>query len=201
MDSKEKLENEQANALHSLQTFTSRDVMISRFMASIATNGNDQTRRRANGMHTLLNSKMDSISANHGCDTDSKNLKPIKLSELKINKLHFGCVLYARVVTPLLRTIAVHLLIEDNDCDNVCLLGLYNLAPQTMDLITFEKNHLPINSLIAIKEPYFKAFQSRQVGIRIDNPHFNLRIIKPNELKQFESIQNKPRRSIKWYFD
>lgn len=193
---KHNISPDEANMLLAYNKMMPRDLVLSNFMQVIS-QGNDEMAKSGG----FFNSRVDITSVKHACNVPLSKLKPIRLSQLQINKIHCGNVLYARVATPLHRVLGIRLIIED-DAQTVGELGLYNFASQTKQLSKIEKELMPKNSLIAIKEPYFKAFQSGSVGLRIDNPQFNLRIIKPCEIEDLKTLDTyNTSNRIKWYFD
>jgi len=136
--------------------------------------------------HMVLNTTPDPISAGFISNKSIKELNEVKgLKQLKTGKINHGAILWGTVVEPTYKIVGLQCLIEDS-LKQLSLLTIYNLVPNdaTFDLC---QKLVPVNSRIAIKEPYVKCFQTGKLGIRVDHPK-NIEIIKPNSTKNEEGV-------------
>ena len=118
-------------------------------------------------------SYMDIKSGNNACNNDINSLKRINIDELRPNMIHYNCVLYGKIITEMDKIMCISFIISD-DNENICKVSIYNLVPFSVTLIELEQTgFLKKNSVVAIKEPYFKYYGNGNYGIRIDNPHYN----------------------------
>nr|OQO19739.1 hypothetical protein B0A51_12951 [Rachicladosporium sp. CCFEE 5018] len=92
------------------------------------------------------------------------DLKPICLRELRLETHHTGRLLLVRVFCNAVRVTAVQTGIEDEH-DHVERLAIYNT-----DLGLSHSQKLPRGSVLAIKEPYYKATSNGGVIVGVDHP-------------------------------
>lgn len=90
-----------------------------------------------------------------------RNLKPITLSELRLETHHAGRVLLVRTFTKSQRLVSVQAGIED-ELGDVDTLALYNADPKTKP-----NQVLPKDTVYAIKEPFYKASAGGGYLVRI----------------------------------
>lgn len=93
--------------------------------------------------------------------TPIQDLKPIKLSELRLETRHVGRVLIVRIFTPAKRIVSVQAGIEDED-EDVDHIGLYNADPKLK-----AEQILPKDAVFAVKEPYYKPSASGGYMVRV----------------------------------
>ena len=90
-------------------------------------------------------------------------------------------VLYCNVVEPVYPVIGLQCLVADST-KQLFTLTIYNLVP-LQSSFEYCQTIVPVNSVIAVKEPYVKCFNSGYLGIRVDHPK-NVEIISPTTGKQ-----------------
>ena len=117
-------------------------------------------------------------------------LKTQMISELKPHQINKKTKLIATVITDCTQMVGITAIIQDTNQD-VITLAIWNLAPlrstsKELSLI------LPIGAKVIIKEPYVKKALDGMYNIRIDNPHCNLIIIKPNDPKYIKITEQDP---------
>eukprot|EP01084_Bolivina_argentea_P089883 162069_1 len=152
--------------------------------------------------HQFIQSLIDLKSANHACTKSLNELNQISVWQLKPNTIHYGFKLICKIITEPDKILSFRTIIKDitnnntNHKNTLMELSIYNLVPFKISLSHIQqKKILCKNTLIAIKEPYCKFYKSKKLGIRIDNPYYNLTIInneKISEIKQNsqQSIEN-----------
>ena len=152
----------------------------------------------------FIQSIIDIKAANHVCMTSLKDLKPISIWQLKPNTIHYGFKLIAKIITPPDKLLSFRTIIKDIDDKNnnyghnVIQLSIYNLIPFQISLSQIEKlKILSKNTMIAIKEPYCKFYKSNKLGIRIDNPYYNLTIIDNNDSNNTDDTKDDSIESLK----
>lgn len=90
-----------------------------------------------------------------------QDLKPIKLSELRLETHHTGCVLFVRTFTDSIRLVSIQAGIED-EVGEVDHLALYNGDPALKPA-----QIMPKDTIFAIKEPFYKASASGGYIVRV----------------------------------
>ncbi|OQO00886.1 hypothetical protein B0A48_13573 [Cryoendolithus antarcticus] len=95
---------------------------------------------------------------------DINDLKPIHLRELRLETHHLGRILIVPISCNAVRITAVQTGIEDEH-DRVERLAVCNT-----DLGISPSQTLPRGSVLAIKEPYYKATSDGGVIVRVDHP-------------------------------
>ena len=140
-----------------------RDVIISQFIEESNTVKSQHYQSKKSLFKDSTISRIDSTSASHCCAAAINELKPVRLKELFANKVHFGGVLYCRVVSKVhCKNISnISVIVQDED-NNACKLVLYNLESQLQCASDIEQDILQFDSLIAIAEPYFKQFDHKE---------------------------------------
>jgi tetratricopeptide (TPR) repeat protein len=104
----------------------------------------------------------------HSCLEDLKNLKPITLREMSVNKIHKGKYLLCKVIEEPYYITAMLTIIQDQN-DEIENLSSYNFSQNNQ----LEPNILlPKNSILIIKEPYLKSMLQMpdNYHIRVDSP-------------------------------
>ncbi|KAL0228413.1 hypothetical protein RCL1_004556 [Eukaryota sp. TZLM3-RCL] len=99
-----------------------------------------------------------------------KTLIPITLAECvqRVNYIHKGRVLFARIIADPWTTVASNTLLED-PCRDIIQFSLYNFVPLGEDA----KEHLPKGAFVAVLEPYLKADEDKpdtMMYLRCDHP-------------------------------
>lgn len=98
------------------------------------------------------------------CTTPLADLNPITIDELRLEEHHVGRVLYARTFGSPMRIQAVQGAICDIN-GNVDRIAVYNFEiGLTPDMV------LPTDSVLAVKQPYYKVTIDGGVIIRVDHP-------------------------------
>ena len=86
-----------------------------------------------------------------------------------------------------LRTIVKDIGNHGNNENNAIELSIYNLIPFQISLDDIEKSKILCkDTIICIKEPLTKFYKSNQMGLRMDNPYYNLVIINKMKSKNDE---------------
>ena len=134
----------------------------------------------------LIQSLIDIQSASHVCTKSLDELKPISLWQLKPNTVHYGFKLMVKIMTPPDKLLCVRTIIKDiidsegKYGNNLMELSVYNLIPFGISLSQLNKTKILCkDTVIGIKEPFLKIYKSKKLGLRVDNPLYNLVIIKP----------------------
>ncbi|KAL0206813.1 hypothetical protein P9112_012524 [Eukaryota sp. TZLM1-RC] len=117
-----------------------------------------------------------------------ETLRPITLSSIvqKVNYLHSGYVLFAKVVADPFRSTATHVLIRDSN-SHFMQLSSYNLVPADKDPAIY----FPKGSYVAVIEPFMKNAQDSRANpllLRCDHPHG---IIRYNSKQEWLMAQGK----------
>ncbi|CAG8575219.1 9439_t:CDS:1 [Ambispora leptoticha] len=134
-----------------------------------------------------------STFANKKANTVDVELVPknrISISQLQINKVHTGKFLLCRVITKCAKSTALAMVIEDLEGEAE-RLALHNYIPVNKIppgglSVEQASRFLPIGTILAIQNPYYKISQDGQTSLRSDNPN-EIVIIKSNDklLTQF----------------
>ncbi|KAG6542139.1 hypothetical protein Mapa_016491 [Marchantia paleacea] len=96
-------------------------------------------------------------------------LRPIKLSELQLDRQHYGRVLYGTFCVKAFKMTAVLTLLEEANTGRVVKLAIYNAVASTATVGEVQAQFRQ-GSRVAIKEPYFKRYKDQTVGLRVNNP-------------------------------
>src|SRR5207248_9157266 len=82
-----------------------------------------------------------------------------------------GRFLLCRVIEKCMKFMALTTIVEDPEGD-VERLALYNWAPQSSELMSIDKasSYLPVGTILAVKNPYYKIAGDGLTIIRSDNP-------------------------------
>ena len=99
------------------------------------------------------------------CTTALKNLKPIKIEDLRLETHHRGRFLLLRVVTPPNRMTGILVLVED-EYGHVVILQLYQQEDEVSRLAT---NVVDKGIVLIVKEPFFKVTASGDYSLRVDH--------------------------------
>lgn len=100
------------------------------------------------------------------CIVSEKDLKPITISEMKLETHHRGRKVMLRVLTPPQRITAVMAIVEDENRTGV-VLQLYHQPEETV---------VPANEIMGpdmvciLKEPFFKCATDGSYSLRVDHP-------------------------------
>lgn len=98
------------------------------------------------------------------CTIPLTDLTPITIHELRLEENHIGKVLFARVFGHPLRIQAVQGAIVDaaGDVDRIAVYNFeIGLTPEMV---------LPVNAILAIKQPYYKVTMDGGVIVRVEHP-------------------------------
>ncbi len=158
--------------------------MISAHLSDIA-----DTKKRLSASnksnHQFIRSIIDETSASHICLKPLDDLKPISIHQLRPNTVHYGYKLIANIVTPPDKLLCLRTVIKDVDDGRhrqVIPLSIYNLIPFKVSLLDIEEKHiLSKNTRIAIKEPFCKFDKANKLGLRMDNPLYNLVVLSDDD--------------------
>ena len=142
--------------------------------------------RFCNGQYQFIQSLIDDNAANHVCTRALNKLRRISIWQLKPNTIHYGYKLIAKIISAADKLLSFRCIIKDienhKNGRNVIQLSIYNLIPFQISLSQIEQSKiLSKNTIIIIKEPYCKFYKSNEIGIRIDNPMYNITISKQNK--------------------
>lgn len=102
----------------------------------------------------------------HSKVTELDKLKPILINDLLMETWHEGRFLLCRTIEEPYRINAVMSIVED-ETGRISFMGLYNYTKHLTDK---PDPYLPVNTILAIKEPYFKATTNGAAMIRCDSP-------------------------------
>jgi hypothetical protein len=102
----------------------------------------------------------------HSCLKDLSDLKPITLSEMEVNRIHYGHYLECKVVAEPFYVTGLHLFVRDNS-NEIENLVLYYFNSKSFE--TDPNVLLPIGTRLKIKEPSL-------VQSITDNQDFYIRI-------------------------
>ncbi|KAK5116852.1 hypothetical protein LTR85_009112 [Meristemomyces frigidus] len=91
-------------------------------------------------------------------------LRPILISDLRLETHHRGKVLFVRTFGEPVRVSGLQIAVEDQDGD-VDRLSVYNVDP-----LLEPEQLLPNEAVFAIKEPYYKTTADGGASIRVDHP-------------------------------
>lgn len=99
------------------------------------------------------------------CSTPMTELKPVTIKNLQLETHHRGTYLLLRSITPPYRMTAIMAVMEDEN-DHVVLLQLYQQEDESHRSATDIVN---VNTVLLIKEPYFKVMGDGEYGLRVDH--------------------------------
>ena len=102
----------------------------------------------------------------HSKATGLDQLKPIFINDLLMETWHEGRYLLCRTIEMPYRLNSIMSIVED-ETGRISLLALYNYTKHITDN---PDPYLPVNTILAIKEPYFKATSNGGAMIRCDSP-------------------------------
>lgn len=115
-----------------------------------------------------------------------KDLKPMLIREMKMELMHKGRYLILRVVEPCFKMSGIMALVEDPE-GSLTILSLYNyIRTESTDVEAL----LPVGTIFALKEPYYKFSSTNSCVIRCDSPSdvFILQRCGPNNGLDEENI-------------
>lgn len=109
----------------------------------------------------------------------SNNRVDIKTIMNSINQPMTGKFLLCRSICPAFKMVAVGTVVDDPDGELCVRLSLYNFINDLSSRSTLE-THLPVGTVLAIKNPWFKTTADHGFTVRCDNPTdvVNLKISK-----------------------
>lgn len=151
---------------------TLKDLKIDPFQSSI-------------GVNLLRNVTADIKSSPHTTLTGN-NRVDIKTIIKFINQPLTGKFLLCRSICPPFKMIAVGTVVDDPDGELCVRLSLYNFIKDTSSRSLLE-NHLPVGSILAIKNPWFKTTADHGLSVRCDNP---ADVVKINSYRDSSSKNN-----------
>lgn len=99
------------------------------------------------------------------CITPAAQLKFITINQLRLETHHRGTGILLRVITPPSRMTGVMVLGEDVN-EEAVLLQLYNQEEEIVRKIT---DFVDVNTILLVKEPYYKLTASGDYGLRVDH--------------------------------
>ncbi|KAK1061486.1 hypothetical protein LTR74_011000 [Friedmanniomyces endolithicus] len=108
--------------------------------------------------------------------TPHAQLRPILISELRLETHHRGRALYVRTIGHPTRILAVQNVVVDESGD-VDRLSLYNTHPTTP-----AERKLPKDTIFVLREPFYKATADGGYTIRVDHPSDLLRL-RPGDVR------------------
>ncbi|THV03035.1 SET domain-containing protein [Dendrothele bispora CBS 962.96] len=102
--------------------------------------------------------------------TPLDKLSPVLISEMLLHKVHKGKFLLCRVVTPMVKMVGVHTVIEDSS-GSVLEISIYNFPSTGLGFSCESANALfPVGTIVAIREPTLKlGNRGGQPLIRVDS--------------------------------
>lgn len=99
------------------------------------------------------------------CTTPLNQLNPVAIRDLQLETHHRGTYLLLRSITPPHRMTAIMALMEDENGDAI-LLQLYQ---QEDEATRAADNVVDVDTILLIKEPYFKLMSDGEYGVRVDH--------------------------------
>lgn len=117
------------------------------------------------------------------CSTPITELKPVAIKDLQLETHHRGTYLLLRSITSPHRITAIMAVMEDENGDAV-LLQLYQQDDESNRSATDIVN---VDTVLLVKEPYFKVMGDGEYGIRVDHLSDIIRL-----------KRNDPRMPTKW---
>ena len=106
------------------------------------------------------------------CTNSVNDLKPIMISDMRLETHHRGKKIMLRVLTPPDRITAVMAIVEDKKGTAV-LLQLYHQPDETIVPAT---EILNANMVYIVKEPFFKCVTDGTYSLRVDHPSDIIRL-------------------------
>lgn len=119
--------------------------------------------------HYLLNSVTSEIRSSPHTSLNANNRVDIKTITRFINQPMDGKFLLCRSICPPFKMIAVGTVVDDPDGELCVRLSMYNFIKDTSSRSSIE-SHLPVGSILAIKNPWFKTTADGGISVRCDNP-------------------------------
>jgi len=102
----------------------------------------------------------------HSKVTDLSTLKSIHIEDLLLETWHEGRYLLCRTIEEAYRMNGIISLVED-ETGRIAMLTLYNFSKALSDSA---EECLPLNTILLIKEPYFKGISNGGATVRCDSP-------------------------------
>ncbi|KAF1959181.1 hypothetical protein CC80DRAFT_467564 [Byssothecium circinans] len=99
------------------------------------------------------------------CTAPLAELQRIAIRDLQLETHHRGTYLLLRAITPPSRMTGVMVLVEDERAD-VIMLQLYQ---QEEEKVREAADVVNVNTILLVKEPYFKVMASGEYGLRVDH--------------------------------
>ncbi|KAI0837710.1 hypothetical protein F5Y06DRAFT_63003 [Hypoxylon sp. FL0890] len=99
------------------------------------------------------------------CTLRATELKPIPISQMKLETHHRGCKVVVRVMVPPSRITAIMAIVED-ERGTATLLQLYNQPPEAL---VPAGESLRQGCFYLLKEPFFKGTASGSYSLRVDH--------------------------------
>ena len=94
----------------------------------------------------------------------STSFTPILLRNMTVDHVHEGYQLICHTIRTPFRMSGLMIIAEDNNGDAVTL-ALYNYKVEYNP-----ETSVPLDTILSIKNPYLRTFQSGDIGIRVDDP-------------------------------
>lgn len=128
----------------------------------------------------LTTRQMISLRPPHFPRVPFDSLRPVRLSNMMLNKVHHGRYFICRAISQTVRLVAVQVAVEDID-GNVAELAFYNCFETSGldhdDIFSL----IPVNQIIIIKEPWFKlGTTGGRPTVRVDTPS-DVMFLSPND--------------------
>lgn len=99
------------------------------------------------------------------CTRPLTDLRCTRLRSLKLEVHHRGAFLVLRAITPPIRYTGVLVLVEDEH-EDVAVLQLYHQEAET---VRAASEVVDADTVLIVKEPYFKIMASGEYGLRVDH--------------------------------
>lgn len=99
------------------------------------------------------------------CTTSVAELRRVVIADLQLETHHRGTYLLLRSITPPKRMTGILALMEDEK-DDVILLQLYQQEDEDTREAT---NIVNVDTILLLKEPYFKVMGDGDYGLRVDH--------------------------------
>ncbi|BFI04679.1 protein MpATXR1 [Marchantia polymorpha subsp. ruderalis] len=112
---------------------------------------------------------------------DLKCLKPIRLRNMKIGKVHRGRILSGTLCCKSVKIFAVMNVLEEEGTGDATKFVISNAVPRSATTATAQRLY-PLNAQLSVREPYLKRFADGMVGILVENPNDIIFNYLPDEL-------------------
>lgn len=93
-------------------------------------------------------------------------LKKMMIRDMRMEIMHKGKFLLLRLIEPCFKMSGVMTVVEDQE-GSVCIMSIYNFVTRDSDNLD---EVLPVGTILAVKEPYYKFSNTNSCVIRCDSP-------------------------------